>query len=275
MNALAFALSIALPVPQTPSCCSMTKFASDPAFIASHMSPLPLTWTPERGHSVTFKTGYGGVGNGFFVPGKNGSTKALILVHEWWGLNSYIKREAETLERETGYNVLAIDLYDGKTTSDPNRAGQLMQSVDDTRAKAISGGAVAALKRGDFDFKATKIGTIGFCFGGGWSYQTALLGGPRVQACVMFYGMPDSSPAAIAHLHAPVLFIQAKRDRWINDDVTQKFEEAMHAAGKPIQVLRYDADHAFANPSNPHYDAAATADAMKHALEFYRKYMGS
>lgn len=246
----------------------MNAFVADPAFVAKHPAPLPFAFEPENGKAVTFPAKDGTSAKGYYVPGKKAG---IIMVHEWWGLNDYIKREAERLHDATGYGVLAVDLYDGKVATDAKEAGEYMQNADPKRDTAIVSGAIAALKTGALGNKFTKLGTIGWCFGGGWSLNAAMVGGSSVKAAVAFYGMP---PADVSALKAPVLFVWAKQDNWINAKVVSDFQSRMKASNKPLTVLSYDADHAFANPSNPKYKKADAEDAMAKTLAFYKKHLG-
>jgi len=260
------------PYGDSASCCDpMSPFVSDPAFVASHLPPAPLNFTPQAGKMVHFTTADKKEANGFFVPANKPNEPVLIMVHEWWGLNDYIKREAEMYHFKLGYAVLAVDLYDGKVATTPADAGKYMQGVNPAHATATLDGAVSALKDGAFGTKFTKAGTIGWCFGGGWSHRAAIEGGPFVKACVMYYGMPDTTPADLAKLKAPVLMIWAKKDQWINENVVSGFKSAMNAAHRPLTVVPYDAGHGFANPSNPIYDKAATADAEAKTLAFFKQ----
>ena len=223
---------------------------------------------------TTFKDSNGKDVAGFYVPPKQGTRVGIVMVHEFWGLNDQIKQEAEKVHNATGYGVLAVDMYEGKASSDPQEARKLMSGIDKARCTAIVAGAVTDLKKGDLGFRFRKIGTIGFCFGGGWSHEAAIQGGANVQACVMYYGMPDTDPAALAKLKAPVLMIHAKKDGFINQDVVDRFQAAMEKAGKSLTVLHYDAGHGFANPNNPGYDKQSADDAFQHVLEFYKKNLG-
>ena len=263
-----------LATPPTPSCCDFAKFGSDPAFLAAHVPPAPVDFQITEGKPVSFPDSGGKSAAGFFVGPKPGVKSAVVLVHEFWGLNDYIRREAERLHDETGYAVLAVDLYEGKVTTDPKVASQLMQNVDSARATAIVRGAVKALKGGTFGFKARRIGSVGYCFGGHWSEEVAIQGGKDVNACVMYYGLPDNSPEALNALKAPVLLIYGKKDTWINSHVADEFAAAMKGAGKTYDVVGYDDYHAFANPSNPHYDQASAADAHKRELAWFKKRLG-
>jgi carboxymethylenebutenolidase len=251
----------------------MAQFTKDPGFLAIHSTPLPLRFVALRGRPVHFKADGGPDAGGFYVPPAKKSHAAIILVHEFWGLNDYIRRESERLNAETGYAVLAIDLYDGKVATDATTASKYMQGVNQERCLAIAEGAVHSPKSGTFGFRPKTIGTVGYCFGGGWSERTAIVGGPAVQACVVYYGMPDITPPSLARLKAPVLMFQAKRDGWINDKVVSDFAAAMKTAHRSFEYHAYEADHAFANPSNPHYDKVAAADALRRELAFFRAHL--
>lgn len=248
------------------SCCGdMKVFASDPAFIASHAAPLPLHFQPAAGKMITFKT-TGHTGNGFFVPAKAGNKSAILVFQEWWGLNDYIKREAERLHDELGSAVLAVDMYDGKVADKPEDAGKLMSAMKEERGVELVKGALGYVK-------SDKIGTIGWCFGGGWSHKAAILGGSRVKGCVIYYGMPTTDPAQLAKLKAPVLMHWGTQDGFINKKVVSDFEVAMKKAHKPLKTHAFNAVHAFANPSNPKYDKAAAATANKESVAFLKQHL--
>jgi carboxymethylenebutenolidase len=190
---------------------------------------------------------------------------AVLLVHEWWGLNDQIKSVAADLARQ-GYIGLAIDLYDGKVADSPDVAGRLMQAVDPAAALDTAASWTRWLKanpKGD-----GKVGTVGWCFGGGWSLNASIA--EPVDATVVYYGTVDRPAEQLAHLKGPVLGHFATRDHWITREMVDGFEKAMDAAGKAYTVYWYDADHAFANPSGGRYDAADAALAWERTLAFYR-----
>ena len=256
-------------------CCDpMAAFVKDPAFVAVHQSPQALRFAPKEGGNVRFRASDGRLAGGFFVPTQRSNGPVILMVHEWWGLNDYIRREAEWYHEKLGCAVLALDLYDGKVAPTPADAGKLMQSVQPARSLAIINGAIESLKTGAFGHRFQTAGTIGWCFGGGWSHRTAIQGGPFVKACVMYYGMPDTESADLQKLRCPVLMIWAKRDQWINQKVVDGFKDAMSAAKRSLTVLSYDAGHGFANPSNPIYNQKAGDDAGIHTLEFFRRHLG-
>lgn len=223
------------------------SLADDPNFRNAHPSPLPTTLA-HGGTMVEFPVEGGANGRAFLIKPHAPTSKYLLLFHEWWGLNDYVKQEASMWCHQLGINVLAIDLYDGQLATNADDAGKLMQANDPARSLAIILGA--AKYAGD----AADFRTLGWCFGGGWSLQGALALGDRVKGCVMFYGMPEKDVEKLKTLASDAIFIHATQDQWINDAVVAEFEQNMKAAGKTLTVHRYDANHAFANPSSPRYD---------------------
>jgi carboxymethylenebutenolidase len=189
------------------------------------------------------------------------------VFHEWWGLNDYIKREAENLQAELGdVTVYAIDLYDGEVATTQAEAQKLMGGLKEERAKAIIQGAIDA-----YSTPKAKIATIGWCMGGMWSLQGTLLEGRKAAGCVMYYGMPETDVAKLKTLNCDVLGIFGLQDKFINPDVVKKFEENMKAADKKLIVHNYNAVHAFANPSNPKYDKFSADDAHKKAMLYLKE----
>ncbi len=254
------------------SCClkpnSSTAFAAlgiDKDFISTHLSPLPIDFQPAVGKMINIKPANGKEVRAFEVKSGPSIGKVILMFHEWWGLNEYIQREAEKLHLETGYTVLAIDLYEGKSTISPEEAGKMMQSVDQTRARAVIQTGI------DYAGKLGKIQTVGWCMGGGWSLQAAIMAGSNLKGCVMYYGMPETDSEKLQKLNGPVLGLFAKKDAWITPDIVSKFESQLKALGKAVTIEMYDADHAFANPSNPKFNKEASAKAHKTVVDFLRK----
>ena len=255
------------------SCCakpsSTQAFAmlgNDEAFKASHLSPLPFHYVSPAGKMVSFKAGDGKPTSAFEIKSKSSTNNYLIVVHEWWGLNDYVKQVAETLQNQLGnVNVLALDLFEGKVATNSDEASKLMSEAKEERIRAIIGGAIAYVG------KDAKIQTVGWCFGGGWSLQTAITAGKQCTGCVMYYGMPETDPKKIQSMTFPVLGLFAGKDGWIKPEMVNQFETEMKKYNKQITVKSFDADHAFANPSNPKYDKAAATEANKMAVDFLRK----
>jgi carboxymethylenebutenolidase len=192
----------------------------------------------------------------------------LLVIHEWWGLNDYIQQAAERYARELGnVHVIAIDLYDGKVTADPAEAAKIMGGVKEDRIRAILRAALG------YAGPTARIQTLGWCFGGGWSLQAAIMAGSRGTGCVMYYGMPETDATKLKELKAPVLGLFASKDDWITPEIVSDFVRTMKKNGKDIRVNSYTAAHAFANPSNPKYNKEAADAANQLALKFLREHL--
>ncbi len=269
-----FSMSLALHAQKTMSCCSpsateaFAQMVSDKKFVQGHMEPLPFSFRSENGAAITFKAADGTDAYGWEIKSKTPTHNYLIVVHEWWGLNDYIKQESENLWKDIGnVNVIAIDLYDKKIATTREDAVKYVQAVTTERATAIIKGVIA------YAGPDAKIYTIGWCFGGGWSLQATLLAGNQAAGCVMYYGMPEKDIDKLKTLHADVLGIFGNKDQGINTKIVDEFAGNMDKAGKKLILKRYDAGHAFANPSNPSFDKEAKEDAYKNVLAFFKSRM--
>ncbi len=190
---------------------------------------------------------------------------AVLVLHEWWGLNDWIKHEADQLAAH-GYLALAVDLYQGKIATDPKQAGELMGKLDQAHAKAVEEAGMEWLKN---EGKVAKVATIGWCMGGGQSLNASLADPKDVWATVIYYGMPVDDVDKLKTLQGPVLGVWANKDGWITPDKVKAFGEALTKAGIKHEFHAYDADHAFANPSNGEkYKKHDAADAWKKTLHF-------
>lgn len=254
------------------SCCELKKddmqlWASTKEFQKAHALPLPYTHVSKvGGEMITFNTADGQKANAFFIKAAKPTSNYLFVYQEWWGLNDHIKREAEHLYEELGnVNVLAIDMYDGKVAVTREDAGKFMSGANPERLETIIKGAIA------YAGPKAKIASIGWCFGGGLSLKSALLEGKQAVGCVMYYGMPVKEVEKLKALHTDVLGLFAGKEQWISPKVVAEFQESMKLAGKKVTVKSYEAEHAFANPSNPDYDKAATEDAWKLSTEYLKK----
>jgi carboxymethylenebutenolidase len=262
----------ALTIAQDKSCCSTEKqvsfasFSEEKEFRDIHQIPTAFTLKDAMGTMITFKTKDGKTANGYFVKSEKKSDKFIFVFHEWWGLNDYIKKESDELKKNLGdVNILAIDLYDGKVADNREDAAKYMQSVIQERALNIVSGAI------DFAGKDAKIGTIVWCFGGGWSLQASIMLGKQGSACVMYYGIIENTPETFKELNAPVLGIFAEKDGWINPEVYGNLEKNLKTAGKKVTIKSFNADHAFANPSNAKFDEAATNEAKNLTIKFFNE----
>lgn len=243
----------------------MAMLGTDAHFISLHEAPVPFHYV-GKGETITFPTPDGKTGSGFFLKSAKNSDKWLLVYQEWWGLNDHIKKEAETFYNDLGdVNVLALDMYDGQVGTTPQEAGKIMQSTPKERLTAIMQGALSYVGA------KAKIASVGWCFGGMLSLQSALLEGKQAVGCVMYYGRPEQDVEKLKTLTVDVLGIFGSQDTGIPPATVTKFEENMKAAGKQVTVKMYDAVHGFANPSNAKHDPVATADAYKNAIEYLKK----
>jgi carboxymethylenebutenolidase len=163
-------------------------------------------------------------------------------------------------------NVIAVDMYDGKVAATPDSAMKLMRGADMGRMNAIIQGAI---KNAGAD---ASIYSVGWCFGGMWSLQTAILAGPQAKGSVMYYGRPESNMDKLKSIQCDIIGFFGNQDRSPSPEMVTAFEKNMEAAGKKLNTYKYDAGHGFANPSNPKFNAEATADAYAKAIAFLRSH---
>jgi carboxymethylenebutenolidase len=256
---------------QQKSCCTMpateefADLAAQKDFIATHLNPIPYKHISEVGKDITFKAADGTEAYAYELKAAKPTSNYIFVIHEWWGLNDYVKKESEKIYNDLGnVNVIAIDLYDKKVATTREDAGKFMQAVTTERSQSIINGAFAYVG------KKAKIGTIGWCFGGGWSLQTSILAGKQAKACVIYYGMPEKDVEKLKTLKAPVLGIFANKEKWISPQMVNEFEANMKTAKKKVTIKRFEADHAFANPSNPIYDEKAAGEAYASSIVFFK-----
>lgn len=194
---------------------------------------------------------------------------SVIVIHEWWGLNQHIKHWSDRLA-EAGYGALAVDLYGGQIAETPDDAMKLMKAVDSEAALATLRAAFAYLGTNEAT-KATERASIGWCFGGKWSLELALAE-PELDAAVVYYGHVETSPERLSKLEAPLLAIFGNKDTGIPPKMVDTFEFGLEQAGdKRYTIKRYDAEHAFANPSSARYDEKAASAAWAEVQAFLKK----
>ena len=222
--------------------------------------------------TVQFPNGTGTVSGFLAVPEKPGRYPALVVIHEWWGLTDWVKEQTQKLA-EQGYVALAVDLYRGQVTADPEVAHELMRGLPQDRAVSDLKAAFAYLgTRKDVD--RDHIGSIGWCMGGGFSLQLAIHE-PRLAACVVNYGALPTDPNDIQQIGAPILGSFGADDRGITPSDVQAFEKTMRGMNRRIDVKIYDgAGHGFENSTNTAgYRPEAAADAWARTVAFLNKTM--
>jgi len=194
----------------------------------------------------------------------------LIVIHEWWGLNDNVETMARLFAHH-GYVALAVDLYGGESAETAERARQLMSGVDEAKAKDNLRQAYDYLVN---ERHVSRVGVIGWCFGGGWSLQTALLLPDRIDATVIYYGRLVDDRDALASLQMPILGFFGAEDQGIPVAGVRKFESTLKELGKDVEIHVYDgAGHAFANPSGERYQPQAAKDAWQRTLAFFDQHL--
>jgi carboxymethylenebutenolidase len=199
---------------------------------------------PPRGEAVHY---YGAdpAATGYLVtPEGSGPHPAVILIHEWDGLNDRVRQVADALADE-GYVALAADLYSGRTGSNREENMALVQEARAHPEALIANlnAAVGFLRARD-DVSG-KVGTMGWCFGGGVALSYAL-GGEQHDATAMFYGSLVTDPDSLAALDHEIYGTFAAEDQGIPPDQVEEFVAALREAGVTNDVHVYDAvNHGF------------------------------
>lgn len=254
------------------SCCDddsaphrMAMMSDDKSFVDAHPNPEKFRLSDGKGKMITFKTADGVDAGGYEVKSEQSTNNWLFIFHEWYGLNDYIKKEADDIAASLGnVNVLAIDLYDGKVAANNEEASKYVKEVTKDRALNIINGAK------DYAGSEAVFGTLGWCFGGAWSLQAAIELGSSCKACVLYYGMPEQDLTRLAKLQAPVVGIFGKQDGHITPEIADKFKDDLASLKIPADIYNYDAVHGFANPSNPKHDKEAAKDAKEKVYAFLK-----
>jgi carboxymethylenebutenolidase len=202
---------------------------------------------------------------------------AVVMIHEWWGLNQNIKDMANLLAKN-GFVVLAADLYHGKVTDNPQLAMELVQTARNNQNSSTANlqAAVKYLSSApNVDNK--KIVSLGWCFGGGQSLQLALNSQEHpLAATILYYGTPlVTDNELISKIKWPVLGIFGDKDEAIPIAEINQFRSSLNESGIKNEIHVYSGvGHAFANPSGDSYAPEETADAWQRTLSFLKKYVG-
>jgi carboxymethylenebutenolidase len=231
--------------------------------------------TPAAGlRGSTVKFGPDGKFSGyFFKPAGDGSFPALVMIHEWWGLNDYVKGAADQLAGD-GYVVLAVDLF-GKSTTDPAEAFRMVRGLNQLNATTNMLSAADYLRTRPY-VNPNKVGSIGWCFGGGQSLQLAL-NDPKLACAVIYYGQPVTDVGQLGKIKAAIQGVFGEADQSIPMADVDAFKKALRKAEVGYVIYTYPgAGHAFASPTHgPNYRPLDAADAWKKTTEFLSKRLKS
>ena len=201
------------------------------------------------------------------LPDKTDSERnAVIIIHEWWGLNDHIKDIANRYAAE-GFTAIAPDLFRGEIAANPEEAGKLMNALElEDGLDTIKNTITAARDK----YEIAHFGITGFCMGGTYALQ-AVCHLEGLSASAPFYGdIPDEM--TLKGLKTPVIFISGTKDKWINPERVKELERIAETNTLPIKSEKYEADHAFFNNTRPEvYDEEAARDAWTKVLAFFNE----
>ena len=238
--------------------------------IAITKGEVTIKMNKHNSSLIEYKSGNDTVSAYLSVPESKGKHPALIVIHEWWGLNEWVKKAADDFA-DSGYIALAIDLYRGKTATSPDEARELSGSVPQSRAAEDLKAAYNYLENMN-DVNENKIGSVGWCMGGGYSLRAALLI-PELSACVICYGRLVTDTTGLKKISCPVLGIFGENDKSITPDNVQSFEEALNNSNVKNKIIIYpEAGHAFMNQNNTGlYNESKSAEAWNEIYSFFNK----
>ena len=206
-------------------------------------------------------------------PAEPAERPAVIVIHEWWGLNNNIRDMTRLLASE-GYTALAVDLYGVDVPAQTPEDAQRLMGEAMERQPALEGNLRQA-----YDFlvqqeNASGVAVIGWCFGGMWALRTAIMLGGDLDAAVVYYGQLERDRARLAQIEAPVLGIFGAEDSSIPLSDVRELEDTLDDLGKDVEVHIYEgAGHAFANPSGRRYEAEAAEDAWERTRAFLSRHL--
>jgi carboxymethylenebutenolidase len=248
------------------------RFAAFPVLLSICLSFTSSRLSAQSAQEVSIPSGTDTVRALLYQPtGKfaqaHGKHPGLIVIHEWWGLNDWVKQQAQQFADE-GYVALAVDLYRGKVATDSETAHELMRGLPQDRGiRSLTAAAAWLSQQPNVD--PHRIGAIGWCMGGGYAAQLAMAD-PTLNTVIINYGALPTDQTALQQIHAAVLGNFGGLDQGITPDDVHAFAAAMQSLGKPVDVKIYaDAGHAFQNPSNATgYRAADTQDAQARYQRF-------
>ncbi|MBE8158544.1 MAG: dienelactone hydrolase family protein [Betaproteobacteria bacterium] len=236
--------------------------------IAAAFFAAPVAAAEITGREVS----YGNASGYLALPENAENAPALILIHEWWGLNDDIRAKAREFAA-AGYAALAADLYGGETATTPEAARKLAGAVRKNPQTAFANlHAAAEYLRALPQTDGARLGSVGWCFGGGWSYQIAK-NGLGAKASVIYYGRFNPADD-LSKMRAQIIGHFGENDAAIKVDDVRQFQAKLKTHAGAHEIFIYpNAGHGFANPDNPSHDAAAAKTAHKRTLRFLQKHL--
>lgn len=221
------------------------------------------------GQMVSFSSN-GGTAEGYLATPASGKGPGVIVIQEWWGLNDNIKGIAGRFAAE-GYLALAPDLYHGNVTAEPDEAGKMMMAMKMDEAAKDMAGAYDYLKK--HAACTGKVGSVGFCLGGGLSLYVSTL--RPIEATVIYYGALPGVQPDLSKVAGPVLGHYAQNDGWASPEAAAALQKQLRDLGKSAEFHQYEGtEHAFFNDTRPEvYNAAASKQTWERTIAFYKKHL--
>ncbi len=208
-----------------------------------------------------------------------GKAPGVIVLHEWWGLNSPLSNIKEICDMlaNAGLVALAPDLYNGKTADNPDDAGKLMMDMFNNRMEEVDSiilKSVEYLKAQD-SVEPKKVGITGFCCGGTLSMYAAARFNDEISVSVPFYGLPQLMEIDFSSVKMPIFFILSEKDEFVDNDQVIELSKSVWKNGVEMQIKVYPGvNHAFLNSKRPEvYNEELAKDALKMCVDFFKRHL--
>ena len=220
----------------------------------------------NMGEMIKFQTNGGPDANAYYVPASNPTDKVLILFHESWGLNDNIKQEADHWQKilDGKVAVYAIDLYDGKTTTDKFAAAKLMNNLDQKRGEAIIRGLLQKAGIGK------EVATIGWGMGGTWAFEASSIVGKNAAGCIMYCGYPVNDDRYITNLKTDVLYHFGLESESITKAEIELFQKKVNDAGHEFTINYNRGGESFASLGSPQMSSVGRKETEFVGLRFIK-----
>lgn len=222
---------------------------------------LPAYAQSSAGHPVTLKTVYG-TEAWAYVAGPDEAAVGLVLLHDRFGLDKYTLAAADKLAA-AGYRVVAVDLFDGRTNTDPDLAERQARAIDPVWSEANVRAALDYLNQAP-----RKLGVIGWGYGGGVAMYASTIIDLPVTAVVNYYGTVPTDTRGLTRIRTAVMGVFAANDPAIPDSAIASFENGMRIFLHPVAILRSDQPRGFANPGYATFNQEAEQNAWRRVTEF-------
>jgi len=206
------------------------------------------------------------------IPENAENAPALILIHEWWGLNDEIRSKADRFAAD-GYVVLAVDLYGGESTERARTAMRLAGGVRKDPEEALNNlRAAAAYLRELPETDGERLGSVGWCFGGGWSYQIAK-NDIGAKTSVIYYGRFNPKDD-LSRMRTKIIGHFGEDDRSIRVSTVREFQAQLRANSEEHEIFIYpNAGHSFSNPNSSSYNEEAAERAYLRTINFLERHL--